>query len=101
MKRQKKYTSEEMIVRDIEAVHRKVRRLEEKVANLRADAELNLAVGAAEKARQSREAADKAIDQIHRLEHTRLKRLQDTLAAFQTIPLIPGESQVTLQPARK
>lgn len=100
MKRQKKYTSREMILKGIDAAHRKIKRLRKQADELTASALLYAEMGNEVKAKAAREDSEKLWEQSNRVENKRLKKLGATLAAFDTVPLgIEGlnQEQVVLE----
>lgn len=82
-KRKKRYTSREMILKDIEAARRKRNRLITKSDYHTSLAELASGVHKTEH-ESERDRLNKMID---RLDKTRLPRLGKTLAMFDTVPL--------------
>lgn len=100
MKRQRKYTSREMIVRDIDAAHRKMKRLRAAAQDAAETAELAATMGNDVQCRNSRDESDRLWLKSNRIENTRLRKLGATLAMWDTAPLgVEGLSaeQVTLQ----
>lgn len=88
--RHKKYTSEKMIVRDIDAARRKMVRLRDSAASMYAHAELLRDCESVEW-RDYIEEADRRVAQADRIENTRLKKLANTLSTFRTSLLpVPG-----------
>lgn len=92
MKRQKHYTSEEMIIKDIDAAQRRVKRLLRQADANDATADL-IALSEdpsnVETIRNERLLADMRRAMAKRLEETRLVKLENTLAAFRS-ELLPG-----------
>lgn len=102
MKRQKIYRSREMILRDIDAANRKAGKLLMKIQELDAEAAFYRELSNGEKYRQTNEECDRISQKLHRLQTTRLKRLQNTLAMWDTETFaVDGlnEKQVVLQKA--
>lgn len=100
MKRQKKYTSREMVIKDIDAAHRKIKRLRKQADERLAESDLFEVIGNQIAAKAAREESDKLWEQSNRVENKRLKKLGATLAAFDTAPLgIEGlnQEQVVLE----
>lgn len=85
-KRQKIYRSREQILKDIDAAHRKIKRLE-----IRAQTEINAEKECLRQENNQyvghRHEADRLLGKISRLRNTRLKKLGATLAEFDTTPL--------------
>jgi hypothetical protein len=103
MKRQFKFKTEADVLKQIDAAHRKIKRLE-----MAAQTHLDLAdLARGADLKESCEHDDEAtllLGKIDRLKNTRLKRLGSTLAALRTIPLgetagVAGlnEAQVVLE----
>lgn len=82
-KRQKKYLTEESILKDIDATHRKLKHTRDRAAALQSEAEL-----CAEKVTRDKllDSAVRLWKKAERLENTRLPKLGDVLARFRTIP---------------
>lgn len=85
----KTYKSREQILRDIDSAHRKIAKAKN-IAQEHLDAE-ELMRGTAflSELRLEREAADKQLRKIKRLETIRLPKLGEKLAEFDTLLLIP------------
>jgi hypothetical protein len=96
MKRQRKYTSREMILKDIDAARRKITRLRHTSQDHREQADLLVTMDNIVRSRLERELAEKLWQQADRMENKRIRKLGATLAMFDTKPLI-GDEQVTLQ----
>jgi hypothetical protein len=99
-KRQKKYLSREMIIKDIDAAIRRRDRLNRQAEC--DDAEANLLALAeeaenVEEIRKLREGAEEKRGKAVRINETRLQKLKQTLSAFQSEPLPGFDHQVVLQ----
>lgn len=90
MKRQRRYTTEAMVLRDINAAHRKLKRVRDQAAAAQSEADL-FAGDLDEKQKIERDKcldrADKLWKKAERLENTRLPKLSGVLAAIRTEPL--------------
>ena len=110
MKRQKKYTSEEMILRDIDKAKKKQEKLRFTASTLDSSAEFYRTLDTDEGAvdyKKTKSEADILFKKASRLE-TRLSKLKRVLSDFRTIPLgekagVSGlsESQAVLQNVNK
>lgn len=96
MKRQRKYTTRAMILKDIDAARRKITRLRHASQDHREQSELLATMDNRVRSGIERELAEKLWQQADRMENKRMKKLGATLAMFDTRPLI-GDEQVTLQ----
>lgn len=103
MKRQKKYTSEKMVLKDIDASIRKRNRLLKQAEEIDAYVELIAMVDNPENVQEIREKKEEAKEKrakATRINETRLQKLKQTLSAFKSEQL-PGmfpDNQVVLQP---
>jgi NAD-dependent DNA ligase len=90
-KRQKHYTTREMIVKDIDAAHRRITRLLKSAEVADAQADLFRDSEEAHQIEQLRDHAQSCRAKVKRLEKTRLPKLQRVLVAFETKALgLPG-----------
>lgn len=96
MKRQKRYLTAEMVLQDITKAHKKIAKLKSQAATLDADAEVAKLMGNQSSFEVASDEAETIWKKVERMETTRLRRLQNTLAAFQTKPMF-GEEGVVLQ----
>lgn len=94
----KRYQTREQILRDINAAHRKIKRLEKKAESELALEKTFKDSGTFGPGTKHRDLANKFLGQIKRLKETRLVRLGKTLAMFDTEPM-PGvtDRSVVLQ----
>lgn len=99
MKRQKKYLTREMILKDIDRAQKK-RDMARKTAASFADAAKSWAAfntaASDEKAAEAKEQSERWWGIAERVENTRLVKLKRTLAAFDTQPMF-GDEQTVLQ----
>jgi len=95
-KRQKKYVTRESILKDIDAAHRKIKKLTSEAADLDLIAEMAKVCGNQAAYEVNAEEAERLWKRAERMENTRLKKLGATLAAFDSVPMF-GDSQVVLQ----
>lgn len=86
MPKPKRYTSREMVLKDIDKAHRKIKRLKAQTQTI-LDAVEFLNVEDAVERKNLNESADELLAKISRIENTRLVKLGKTLAMFDTIPL--------------
>lgn len=99
MKRQKKYTKREQVMKDIESALRKLGKLQAESYAQDNAADLLFSVGDAD-AQKHRDLATGLRKKADRLKNTRLQKLKRALAAIDTKPLgLPGAEnpQVTLE----
>lgn len=94
MKRQKQYTSREMIEKDIDLAYKKHKAILAQAESCAASMNSALRLGATESFRQFRNEYERLNAKANRIQNTRLKRLQNTLAAFLTKPMFGGEAVV-------
>ena len=100
MKRQKKYTTREQIIKDIDASIRKRDKLMSKAQAADEAAEFFRVSENDSEYRKFKEESDSMLAKAGRITNTRLKRLGRTLAMFDTEPLSAcglDDKQVTLQ----
>ncbi len=97
MKKQKHYLTAEMILKDIDDALRKIGRLQSKAGEHSALASFYLLGGTHTDYVRHMDEVGVLLKKIERLRNARLKKLQNTLTAFQTQPLF-GDAQVVLQP---
>lgn len=96
MKRQKRYLTAEMALQDITKAHKKIAKLKSQAATLDADAEVAKLMGNQSSFEVASDEAEAIWKKVERMETTRLRRLQNTLAALQTKAMF-GEEGVVLQ----
>lgn len=102
-RRQKKYTSEEMIIADIDRTAKAAARLKRRAELKNEEAELLRMADDPSNSEEIRNLlieADRLRDKANRMTETRLVRLKNTLGAFRSRPIpLPGleETQVVLQ----
>lgn len=107
MKKQKKYVTRDMILKDIDRAHRKMERLKKEAAlqdelsrewakMACVEPDTDKSTGQIVKSEASRDEANRLWDSAKRIDQTRLPKLQRTLAAFDTQPMF-GDEQVVLQ----
>ena len=102
MKRQKKYTSRDQIISDIDKSTVKMNKLIQQAIAFDEAAELFRVSENEVEFKRNSECADKLFAKAKRIENTRLKRLGKALAMFDTAPFPvsgPDSQQVTLQNA--
>ena len=83
----KRYTSEAMVLADIDKVHKQIDKLKKKAQQELDSEELYKGTDNLSELRKHREEADRLLGKIDRLKNTRLKRLGKTLAEFRTLAL--------------
>jgi len=90
-KKQKHYTDRQMIIKDIDAAHRRITRLLKSAEVADAQADLFRDSEEAHQIEQLRDHAESCRAKVKRLEKTRLPKSQRVLAAFDSKPLgLPG-----------
>ena len=102
MKRQKKYTTRDQIIKDIDMASAKMRGIRIKAAAFDEASELFRVSENEVEFKRNKEESERLFAKAHRIENTRLRRLIKTLAMFDTAPLgVEGlsDQQVTLQNA--
>jgi len=98
-KRQKKYLTRDMILKDIDKAHRKIKQAEVEAGLTDALILFFRDTGNRAKLEEHQGISDRLWKKINRLKNTRLKKLGMTLAAFDTAPM-PGvvdSEQVVLE----
>lgn len=92
---QKKYRTREMVLKDIDVARKKMEKTRKDAGEKEAEAELHKVLCNATQYVVAQNEADALWRKAERLEKFRLKKLQNTLAAFDTIALDLGAATVT------